>query len=145
MPWTQEEKNKVFEFAATKSKIISTEWKQLANIMDRSQTSIYNYWMKNQFVWNDQRRGMWSLLEDRMLQEAVDRVGSVDFKAVAQYVPGRSAIQCEDRLQAMRKRTRYVKTGERWTREEKGFLEKGLFFFLIYTKASKSLAMIGKV
>jgi hypothetical protein len=124
IPWTKDEKRKVYEFTADRLDIKASEWTELAKSLGRPWKAVRSYWVRNQFVWQDQKHGQWTPKEDQLLEVAVDRVGSVDFKAVAHFVPKRSHAQCRRRFRYLRERD--IPIG-RWTIEEKALLENGLF------------------
>jgi hypothetical protein len=130
-PWTQEEKNKVYEFASGKSSIKDSEWIALAKRMGRTYLTMKDYWARNQSVWHDRKVGAWTLQEDQTLLEVVDRVGSIDFKAVAQLVSKRNYAQCRSRMNVIRDKDLRSYNPDRdnvdfhWTNEEMALLENG--------------------
>lgn len=70
-------------------------WTQVRYFMgSRSLPQIKNYYNKSQIL----RRGAkWTELEDKVLLAAVRKCGVHKWKSVAEYIPGRSNMQCRER------------------------------------------------
>jgi hypothetical protein len=81
----------------------------------------------------DYKKGKWTPLEDKKLQDAVDRVGTADFHAVAHFVPNRCYIQCKDRFDLLRAGEKYsTSVSSKWSDEETALLQNGLIVLVAY-------------
>ncbi|CAH9136483.1 unnamed protein product [Cuscuta epithymum] len=92
--WTEEEDNKL---RAAVEVFGESNWQAVAALVEeRTGNQCSNRWIKSL---NPARKrvGQWTANEDKCLKVAVMLFGNKSWKKVAQYVPGRTHVQCRER------------------------------------------------
>ncbi|VFQ78630.1 unnamed protein product [Cuscuta campestris] len=92
--WTEEEDNKL---RAAVEAFGDSNWQAVAaTLVERTGTQCSNRWIKTLNPARE-RAGKWTADEDKRLKVAVMLFGQKSWKKLAEYVPGRTHVQCRER------------------------------------------------